>query len=47
MYSIKPDVKGSFNNQASESVEGAVTVAESPDPVNPEPSIVEFAVFPP
>ena len=47
VYSINPEVNGSFNNQASDKVEGAVTVAESPEPKKPDPSMVEIAVFPP
>ena len=46
-YSIKPDVRGSFNNQASANVAGAVANAASPVPVKPDPSIVRSAVLPP
>ena len=46
-YSMKPDVKGSFNNQASLRVAGAVAKALSPEPVKPDPSIVRSAVLPP
>ena len=38
IYSINPEVSGSFNNHASSKVAGAVAKAARPDPEKPDPS---------
>ena len=43
---MKPEVKGSSNNQESAKRPGAVAKADRPTPTNPEPSIVFPATAP-
>ena len=47
LYSINPDVNGSFKSHESSNTAGAEANALRPEPVKPEPSIVRAATLPP